>query len=143
MTSPAGGGTRPGPDAGALLDANTAFYDAFESLDLDRMSAEWAHDDEVWCVHPGADRVTGWAAVRRSWAAVFAASTYLQFIVTDVVARPSAGVVTCVENVLSGRDRDPTFGAGLAVATNLWTPTPRGWRMIAHHASPVARPALA
>lgn len=123
----------------ALRDANTAFYDAFEALDLDRMAGLWVPDDEVWCVHPGAHRVTGWDAVRRSWAAVFAATTYLQFIVTDVVARPTAGVVTCVENVLSGSGRDPGFGAGLAVATNVWTPTGDGWRMVAHHASPVLR----
>jgi len=139
VSAPTGGAAGAGADAGALVAANTAFYDAFESLDLDRMTAQWAQDDEVWCVHPGAGRVTGWAAVRRSWAAVFAATTYLQFIVTDVLARPRAGAVTCVENVLSGRGRDPSFGAGLAVATNLWTPTAGGWRMVAHHASPVVR----
>lgn len=139
MSTPPGGAAGTSPDDEVLVAANTAFYDAFESLDLDRMAELWAQDDEVWCVHPGADRVTGWAAVRRSWAAVFAATTYVQFIVTDVVTRPHAGVVTCVENVLSGRGSEPSFGAGLAVATNLWTPTPGGWRMVAHHASPVVR----
>ena len=37
----------------ALRQANDAFYAAFSSLDIERMSDVWAHDPEVKCVHPG------------------------------------------------------------------------------------------
>jgi ketosteroid isomerase-like protein len=124
----------------SLAEANAAFYAAFESLDLDRMDAVWDHGDTVYCVHPGGEVLRGWGPVRRSWAAIFAGTSYLQFIVTDVEARTagSAGVVTCTENMLSGDGDGMVLGAAKAVATNLYVWDAGGaWRMVAHHASPV------
>ncbi|HXZ95937.1 MAG TPA: nuclear transport factor 2 family protein, partial [Burkholderiales bacterium] len=48
-------------------DAEAAFYEAFESADLDAMMAVWAEDEEVVCVHPSGPRLTGIAQVRESW----------------------------------------------------------------------------
>ncbi len=42
--------------------------------------------------------------------------------------------VTCDENILGG---DGAAG-GTVSALNLFVRTPAGWRMVAHHASPVA-----
>lgn len=130
-------------ESGALLAANAAFYEQFEARDLDGMAAVWDHGDAVYCVHPGGERIVGWGAVRRSWALIFASADHLQFIVTDAVAAAEgdAGWVTCTENVLSGRDDSPELGAGRAVATNLFARRGGHWRMTAHHASPVLRPA--
>lgn len=132
-----------GGDTSSLIEANQAFYDSFESLDLDRMDAVWDHGDAVYCVHPGAELVAGWGPVRRSWAAIFAGTAYLQFIVTDVRARVAGatGVVTCTENMLAGDEGDPSLGAAKAIATNVFTHDTGGaWRMVAHHASPVLQP---
>lgn len=126
--------------AGSLRAANEEFYAAFEAFDLDRMSALWDHGDDVYCVHPGGEVIAGWGPVRRSWAAIFARSRYLQFIVTDVRVLHESGTVTCVENILT--DHAPGgrgFGAGRAVATNLFVRRDDAWRMLAHHASPVIR----
>jgi ketosteroid isomerase-like protein len=128
--------------AADLIAANAAFYECFEALDLDRMTALWEHSTEVWCVHPGGEVIRGWDRVGRSWAAIFASTDYLQFIVTDVEARLAggAGVVTCTENILSGTGRDGHLGAAKAVATNVFVATPDGaWRLVAHHGSPVLR----
>jgi len=124
----------------SLLAANAAFYEGFESLDLDGMDALWDHGDAVWCVHPGADLIVGWGPVRRSWAAIFANTAYLQFIVTDVHARAvgDGGLVTCTENILSGA-AGTDIGGGKAVATNAFLRRGSAWRMVAHHASPVLR----
>jgi ketosteroid isomerase-like protein len=124
-----------------LLAANTAFYDAFEALDHARMEALWDHGDAVYCVHPGTDVIRGWGPVSRSWAAIFASTSYLQFIVTDVEARVAgnAGVVTCTENILSEAGGDGLGGAR-AVATNVFVRDPGGaWLLAAHHSSPVLR----
>ncbi|MFI4923833.1 MAG: YybH family protein, partial [Vicinamibacteria bacterium] len=43
-------------------DAATAFYQAFEARDLDAMMATWADDEEIVCVHPGAQRLVGYDA---------------------------------------------------------------------------------
>jgi ketosteroid isomerase-like protein len=129
-------------DPSDLVAANAAFYECFEALDLDRMSELWDHGDAVYCVHPGSEVILGWPAVARSWAAIFASTSYLQFIVTDVRVRlaGSAGVVTCTENILSGTGQDGHLGAAKAVATNVFVRSPGGaWLLVAHHGSPVLR----
>ena len=128
-------------DATCLQAANAAFYECFEALDFDAMAALWDHGDDAFCVHPGSELIVGWGPVRRSWAAIFAATEYLQFIVTDTRARVmgAAGVVTCTENVLSGADGGAGLGGGRAVATNVFVWRDGAWYMTAHHASPVLR----
>ena len=71
-------------DVKAVTEANEEFYAAFEALDMDRMEACWLHDEEVRCIHPGWDVMTGWPQVGRSWVAIFANSAYIQFFLTDV-----------------------------------------------------------
>jgi ketosteroid isomerase-like protein len=130
-------------DVTQLTEANDGFYASFETLQIDHMDAVWDATEDVWCVHPGTDVIHGWPAVRRSWAAIFDATPYMQFIVTDVRAVVSGdiGIVTCTENILSGSD-GPGLGGARAVATNLFAWRRGAWRMIAHHASPVLRAAL-
>lgn len=125
---------------GELEAANTAFYDAFESMSLDRMEAVWAHEDAAYCIHPGGEILRGWPRVRRAWAAVFATTPYMQFIVTnlEVTEHGDVGVVSCVENVLAGEVSDHLHG-GTAVATNVFVRRDGRWRMLAHHASPMLR----
>jgi ketosteroid isomerase-like protein len=128
-------------DLDTLRQANDAFYAGFEALDLDAMEAVWDHGEHVACVHPGAELVVGWPQVRRTWAAIFAATEYLQFIVTDVraVVDGTAGIVTCTENILSDAGHGGHLGAARAVATNVFShDANRGWRMVLHHGSPVA-----
>lgn len=131
----------------ALLAANTAFYDALESLDLDRMVACWSTADDVWCVHPGGEMVLGAAAVRRSWGAVFAATASMHVVVTDVVATASGGlgVVRCTENVLTSVGGRSELGAGRALTVNVFREEGDGddgaWLLVGHHAAPPLRPA--
>ncbi len=120
---------------------NTAFYQAFESADLDTMLDLWLEDPETLCVHPGALPVRGTSAINRSWALIMANTPYIQFVLTDVEVSVLAGVasVTCTENVLTGDDRTgpDAFGGARAVATNVFVRTDQGWRLWIHHASPV------
>lgn len=135
---------QPAADGADELEAaNAAFYEAFEALSLEAMDAVWVHSDEAWCIHPGSELITGWGPVRRSWAAIFANTEYLQFIVTDTVVRRvgGLGLVTCTENILSGQD-DDTLGGAKAIATNVFTRPDDAWRMLAHHGSPVLRGAV-
>ena len=120
---------------------NAAFYQAFESADLDTMLDLWLVDPETLCVHPGALPVRGTSAINRSWALIMANTPYIQFFLTDVEVSVLAGVasVTCTENVLTGDDRTgpDAFGGARAVATNVFVRTDQGWRLWIHHASPV------
>lgn len=129
-------------DVDALRAANDAFYEGVEALDLDAVAAVWKHGDHVACVHPGRELILGWPRVRRSWAAIFAATSYLQFIVTDVcaVVDGGSGIVTCTENILADAGHDNHLGTAKAVTTNVFSRDDDGaWLMVLHHASPVLR----
>ncbi|MBI1736756.1 MAG: nuclear transport factor 2 family protein [Candidatus Rokubacteria bacterium] len=123
-------------DAG-IEEANARFYRAFEALDLAAMDDVWEHGAHVKCVHPGWPLLTGWDAVRESWRVIFENTAEVRFTISDVAVVASGAIawVTCTENILqSVRDR---LSVTSVLATNLFTRTPDGWRMIHHHASHV------
>lgn len=128
-------------DADDVLAAHAGFYAAFEEGDFDAMGRIWADDDGVVCVHPAAVPIRGRAAVMRSWAALMAHDSYIQFFLTDVDVSVVGDLasVTCRENVLSAAQDMPSsvFAGGSAAATNVFRRTPDGWRIWVHHASPV------
>jgi ketosteroid isomerase-like protein len=140
------GGRRPG-DAEAVRAANSALYDAFETGDIDLMTAVWLDEsapEVVTCVHPGWAPLHGTGPVLRSWSMIMANTSYIQFVLTDVTVSLAGdtAVVTCGENMLTGMpstaaDPAPGLAGGRAVATNVFRRTPSGWRLWVHHASPV------
>ncbi len=116
-------------------DAEAAFYDAFTKSDLEAMMAVWADDDDIYCVHPQGARVAGVERVRESWRKVFASGQTLRFQLRDqqYVRGMMLSVHSVYEHItIAGepRSRAPM------VATNIYMRTERGWRMVAHHASP-------
>jgi ketosteroid isomerase-like protein len=123
--------------ADTVEDANASFYRAFEALDLRAMEDVWAHGDHVKCVHPGWPLLTGWAAVRGSWEAIFANTQEMRFTLTDVRVATAGELawVTCTENILS--DTDGRVGVTSILATNLFERDAGGWRLVHHHASHV------
>ncbi len=123
------------PAVDDVLAANQRFYEAFEAGDIDAMSDVWAHEDGVVCTHPGWATLHGWAAVSASWFALFHNDQSLQFIVTNERARVAGddvAWVSCDENILGDGP------SGTAAALNLFIQTNGRWRMVGHHASPVA-----
>ncbi|MGH3504902.1 MAG: nuclear transport factor 2 family protein [Nocardioidaceae bacterium] len=128
-------------DVDEVLETHAAFYAAFERADFDAMVDMWGDDDGIICVHPGAEPITGRAAVVRSWMALMAGVPYIQFFLTDVQASVTGDLATvsCKENVLSAGADTPVgaFAGGSAVATNVFRRTADGWRLWVHHSSPV------
>lgn len=116
-------------------DAEAAFYEAFMKHDLDGMMAVWSDDDEVYCVHPRGPRITGVAQVRESWRQIFASAQNLRFQV-----RQQHLLQAMMVSIHSVYEEITLTGEGTArrcvVATNIYMRTERGWRMMAHHASP-------
>ena len=116
-------------------DAEAAFYDAFMKHDLDAMMAVWADDDEVYCVHPRGARITGVAAVRESWRQIFRAAQSLRFQVREqhLLQAMMVSIHSVYEQITTA---DENRGRACMIATNIYTRTDRGWRMMVHHASP-------
>lgn len=112
----------------AVLAANAAYYEAFETADFARMSAIWA-PDEVSCIHPGWPVLVGRRAVLESYFNILANPHQERIAHHDEIVILSAGEarVFCIETV---------SGVQLA-ATNWFRRVDTAWRMIHHQASPI------
>jgi ketosteroid isomerase-like protein len=130
----------------AIQTVNTRFYNAFESLSLERMEVVWKHSDDIICVHPGWDLFTGWMAVRESWMTIFQNTERIQFIITNAKIRVFdnvIAVVVCLENIQSNENRNKrrmgvvstnVFERQLAAAEHD-SEHDEKWLMIHHHGS--------
>ena len=122
-------------------EAEQAFYTAFANTDLEAMMAVWLDSDAVTCVHPVGPRISGRGAVRMGWADIFRNSRSLKFRLGEV-SRTQDGLLAIhvlheyISVPSENGERPP------AVATNIYQLTEDGWRMILHHASPVATPVM-
>jgi ketosteroid isomerase-like protein len=123
-------------------DAEQAFYKAFERADLAAMMAVWAEDEDIVCVHPGGARHTGVVEVRESWRKILAQSHGLQFhlVGNHVFSGRMISIHSVYEHVTVAGEKRP---ANPVLATNIYLLTDRGWRMLMHHASPLAAVAAA
>jgi ketosteroid isomerase-like protein len=124
-----------------VVAANAAFYAAVESGEIAQIEAAWDDTDDVSCVHPGWPLVHGRSRVARSWAVIMANTAYLQFFPTEVnvTVAGDVAIVGCEHSVLA-RVTDTEGGLGetaRVVATNVFRRRDDGWRLWAHHASPV------
>lgn len=116
-------------------DAEAAFYEALTKGDLDAMMAVWSDDDDIYCVHPQGQRMSGVEQVRDSWRKIFASGQSLRFQLRaqQYVNAMMMSVHSVYEHIaVAGEPRTRTP----VIATNVYLRTDRGWRMVAHHASP-------
>jgi ketosteroid isomerase-like protein len=114
-------------------DAALAFYQAFESKDVDAMMATWADDEEIVCVHPGGPRLVGYDAVRASWDRIFSGNGRIAFRLAELVVIETVGLA--MQSALEEMHAGEGAAQATAIATNVMMRTPSGWRMVCHHAS--------
>lgn len=117
-------------------DVEAAFYEALEHCDIEAMMSVWAEDEDVVCIHPGGPRLVGYAMIRDAWQHIFANGRKLRVRISQQtsVTTPFAMISTVLEHIAT-RD-DESLSAPVA-ATNIYVRGALGWRMVAHHASPV------
>ena len=118
-------------------EAEEAFYTAFAKANLDAIMDVWLDSDTITCVHPMGPRLTGREAVRSGWQELFRGGGGLSFRLGEVSRIQDALLSIHILHeyiTVPGEtgERPP------AVATNVYQLTQDGWRMILHHASPVA-----
>lgn len=116
---------------GSAAEVEAAFYDALNRADTGSLMALWADDEEIVCIHPGGPRLIGHAAIRASWEAIFEDG--------GVPIRPfhlhaTHNLMSAVHTVIEGGSASGDEPAHL-LATNVYIKTPRGWRLVLHHAS--------
>jgi ketosteroid isomerase-like protein len=124
---------KPNPIEAAIYNANSAFYRAFSAGDYAAMSRLWAAEAPVSCVHPGMPALLGREAVMQSWAQILngAAPFEMRADHAQVHILGEIAIVTCYE---ANADQP----AHLA-ATNVFMLEADAWRIVHHHAGPLAR----
>lgn len=127
-------------DRDAVLSANRAFYEAFQSLDAEKMEKVWARDPSIICIHPGWRKLSGWGPIMSSWERIFENVFEMKFELgeTDVTISGDLAVVVVEEN-LTQRGYDG-ISRSQVIATNVYERIGDGWFMVMHHGSPVIAP---
>lgn len=121
--------------SGSAEDTETAFYEALQRADIEKLMACWADEDDIFCVHPGGPRLLGAGAIRAAFDAMFAnGSIQARAEKVHVVESMGASVHSVLERIEVLTAEGPRHA--YVIATNVYQKTAQGWRMVAHHASP-------
>ncbi|MEY2632382.1 MAG: hypothetical protein RIR00_1036, partial [Pseudomonadota bacterium] len=114
-------------------DAEAAFYQAIANADLDALMSLWSEDEEVVCVHPTGQQLTGLAAIREGWRQVFAVA---RIRIDYTPAMQWQGMLLSVHHVMEmlyvGGEDHPS---GPLQATNVFARGAHGWRLVCRHVS--------
>lgn len=118
-------------------DAEDAFYEAMGRGDLDALMSLWADEDEIVCIHPTGQRLTGHRAIRESWSSIFSNNT--RFNVRFERSTRWKGVILAVHSVVEYLyvGGEPT-AHGPMLSTNVFQRGANGWRLLSHHTSAAA-----
>lgn len=118
---------------GTAEDTEAAFYDAISRADIDALMALWADDEDILCIHPGSARLVGHVAIRASWEAMFERGGVH---IRPRQVRITQNVMTAIHNIIEEIDRVGNEHQEIhIVASNVYLKTPKGWRIVVHHAS--------
>jgi ketosteroid isomerase-like protein len=118
----------------AVIEANATFYRAFTKGDYAAMSELWSKSAPLTCLHPGARVLVGRTAVLDSWRQILGGGSGLTLRCEEPVVHllGETALVTCYE----GSNDDPAHLA----ATNVFVLEGGRWRLVHHHAGPIATP---
>lgn len=112
-------------------EAESAFYAAFENLDLDLMKSTWHQSDDVYCIHPGGPAQTGYEEVLRHWEFILSGTspTKIDYKIISAVESGEYAIHLVQESIGSNAEQ------ATVIATNTYIKTSNGWRLFSHHAS--------
>jgi ketosteroid isomerase-like protein len=124
-------------DADSVRRANRAFYDAFESLERERMAEVWLRSPRVQCTHPGWKRISGFEGVLESWARIFENTLSMRFTIEDeeIALMGDLAWVVCTEAIRSQTLDGPAVSR--VEATNVFERHGDRWLLVHHHGSPL------
>lgn len=126
---------------GKPLNALEEFYRAFNTRDLELMSANWANSDEASMSNPLGGVRRGWEAIEEAYSRIFAgpAEVYIEFYDYTI---HHAGIMFCAVGRERGYFRANGKQVDLAIRTSRFYRMDCGkWHQIHHHGS-IDDPAL-
>lgn len=117
-------------DESDALAANDAFYAAFASGDLEALDEIWATRPDVACCHPGWEPLEGRAQVMASFQAIIGnGAPPVRSSDAHAHVLGATAFVVCTE----------TLPTGKLAATNLFLREGGRFRLVLHHAGPIAQ----
>ncbi len=120
-------------------EAEIAFYKAIEQADIQALGQVWSLDENIVCIHPGANRIEGRAQVLESFSDMFAESPTMGFSISDALQTESDGLA--IHLVREEIEFDGQL-VSIMVSTNIYHREDGGWRMLLHHSSHEPEPIL-
>jgi ketosteroid isomerase-like protein len=116
-------------------DAEQAFYEAFETGDIDAMMSVWAKIDDILCIHPQGPRLIGRGAIEASWREILRSSMGVRVQRSDLrtFADQALTVHVLYENIWVPGETAPRPPI---LATNAYRYSKLGWHLVLHHAGP-------
>jgi hypothetical protein len=117
-------------EADSALEANEAFYRAFNQKDTEAMDTIWSRRDDVTCVHPGWNLLASREEVIASWNAILNNPAQARIVVggAGVTLLGHVALVLCRELV----------GGMPLLATNLFVREDSEWKLVHHQSGPVS-----
>ncbi|WP_194720890.1 YybH family protein [Noviherbaspirillum malthae] len=116
-------------------ETEAAFYEAISRADVDAVMALWADEENIVCIHPGAPRLVGHAAIRAAWESIFEQGGVQ---IRPVQRHITQNMMTSVHNIIEEVHRTVSRQQDIHIlATNVYVKTHAGWRLATHHASVV------
>jgi len=120
---------------GSADETESAFYQALQTGDIEKLMACWADEDDIVCVHPGGARLLGAGSIRAAFDMMFTnGSIQVKAEKLHRVEALDSSVHSVLERIEVLTEDGPRHA--YVIATNMYQKTPIGWRMVAHHASP-------
>ncbi|MEJ2214049.1 MAG: nuclear transport factor 2 family protein [Gammaproteobacteria bacterium] len=112
-------------------EAESAFYAAFEHLDIELMRAIWMKTDDIFCIHPGGPIQTGYETVLKQWSFILNdhQSPEINYKVISTLQSEDSSIHLVEETI--GSDENQVK----ILASNTYFKTEQGWRLFSHHAS--------
>jgi len=117
-------------------EVESNFYEALQSADIEKLMACWADEDDIFCIHPGGPRVVGAGAIRAAFDSIFGHEGSIHVHAESIrrVTSMGSAVHSVLERIEVMTGEGPVHA--FVLATNVYHQTPKGWRLVVHHASP-------
>jgi len=124
---------------GSPDEIEAAYYDALGRADLEALMALWADDDDIVCIHPGAQRLVGHVAIRAAWEEIL---SHGALHIHPRQIHTTQNMLTSVHSVIEDiAHPDNNVSEVHVIATNVYVKTAQGWKIVTHHASVCPGPA--
>jgi ketosteroid isomerase-like protein len=115
-------------------EAEEAFYEAIARGDLETLMGIWSEDEDIVCIHPTGQRLSGAAAIRESWQTILANNPRFSVRIKQRVRWSS--VLLCVHSVIETLQLgDEPTPHGPMLSTNVFQRGVHGWRLLSRHTS--------